>query len=202
MARLIFMGEKFATRVYEFVVPKTTVGRGDHNTLTIHDPSVSHTHCEIYAYGPEVIVRDLGSSNGTCVNGERLHDQQRPLAIGQTVKFGSVEARLEATPPGSASAETDVTAIHSHAQYVRAQQNKPALPAPASIILAATPESIPADHTLRLSRPPEAATAAAPAALEPPRSPGKSRIKTALLAGLGLAILALAVLVWLSWGSR
>ena len=63
MAKLIFLGEKFAGRVYEFAVEKTTVGRGDHNTLTIHHPSVSYSHCEILDYGTEVIVRDLGSSN-------------------------------------------------------------------------------------------------------------------------------------------
>ena len=83
MTKLIFIDEKFGGRVYEFVVPETTVGRGGHNTLTIRDASVSQTHCEILAYGPEVIVRDLGSSNGTFVNGERLHNQQRQLKAGQ-----------------------------------------------------------------------------------------------------------------------
>ena len=118
MAKLIFIGDKFGDRVYEFSVDKTTVGRGDHNTLTIHDASVSHTHCEILVYGPEVIVRDLGSSNGTSVNGERLHDQQRPLLSGQIVKFGSVEARLELEPPTRGDTATDVTAVYSHARHL------------------------------------------------------------------------------------
>ena len=100
MAKLIFIGEKFVGRVYELAIEKTTVGRGDHNTLTIHDPSVSHSHCEILVYGTEVIVRDLGSSNGTVVDGRRLQDQQQhPLDDHQIVKFGAVEARLATGQP-------------------------------------------------------------------------------------------------------
>ena len=51
MARLRFIGEEFRGRIYEFVLPKTTIGRGDHNTLAIHDPSVSKTHCEVLVNG-------------------------------------------------------------------------------------------------------------------------------------------------------
>src|SRR6185436_11538953 len=90
MARLVFTDEKFGGRVYEFALPKTTIGRGDHNTLTIRDDAVSQTHCEILVFGPEVIVRDLGSSNGTFVNGVRLHNQQRPLLACHIVKFTSI----------------------------------------------------------------------------------------------------------------
>ena len=95
MAKLIFTGEKFKGRSYEFAVEKTTVGRGEHNTLTIPHPSVSETHCEILVNDAEVIVRDLGSRNGTVVNGERIRNQQRQIKGGQSLKFGSVEARLE-----------------------------------------------------------------------------------------------------------
>ena len=94
MPKLIFTGEHFAGRVYELTLEKTTVGRGDHNTLALHDPSVSLAHCEILIHGAEVIVRDLGSANGTFVNGVRLDHQQCQMKSGQTVRFGSVEAHL------------------------------------------------------------------------------------------------------------
>ena len=117
MAKLIFLGEKFAGRVYEFAVEKTTVGRGNHNTLTIQDASVSDSHCEILLYGTEVIVRDLGSSNGTVVDGRRLHNQeQHPLDNGQIVKFGSVEARLELTVESESDTVTGWTGFHSYAR--------------------------------------------------------------------------------------
>src|SRR4026208_2582560 len=95
MAKLIFLDEQFSGRTYEFALPKITVGRGDHNALTIHDNGVSQTHCEILVYGSEVIVRDLGSRNGTFVAGTLLQNHQAQLKHGQTVRFGSVEARLE-----------------------------------------------------------------------------------------------------------
>src|SRR6185436_12054908 len=131
MARLVFTDEKFGGRVYEFALPKTTIGRGDHNTLTIRDNVVSQTHCEILVFGPEVIVRDLGSSSGTFVNGERLHNEQRPLLAGQIVKFGSVSARLELEEPAS-DMTTDETAIFSYVQYRREQLEQPKTPANAT----------------------------------------------------------------------
>ena len=152
MAKLIFIGEKFGGRVYEFALAKTTVGRGDHSTLTIHDPSVSHTHCEILVHGPEVIVRDLGSSNGTVVNGERLRNQQRQLKNGQTVKFGSVEARLELEHTSSSDTATAVTAIHSHGRHKCDQELVPINPAPVSMTLDPS-ESSAGNYTVALPDP-------------------------------------------------
>ncbi|HEX5217965.1 MAG TPA: FHA domain-containing protein [Verrucomicrobiae bacterium] len=155
MARLIFLGEKFAGRVYEFAIEKTTVGRGDHNTLTIQDASVSHSHCEILVYGTEVIVRDLGSSNGTVVDGKRLHkDQQHPLDHGQVVKFGAIEARLDLSVE-SADSETVTgwTAMHSHVRHL---DDKPKPATEVTARLEASPPSAAGDHTRLLSRPSQA----------------------------------------------
>ena len=157
MAKLIFTDEQFGGRVYEFALPKTTIGRGDHNTLTIRDNAVSQTHCEILVFGPEVIVRDLGSSNGTVVNGVRLHNQQRPLLAGQIVKFGSITARLELEESSSDTA-TDETAIHSYAQFLREKHNEAKSPANAAMTLQPASESNPIHHTLLLPRSPAAET--------------------------------------------
>jgi pSer/pThr/pTyr-binding forkhead associated (FHA) protein len=113
MARLVFMNEKFRGRVYEFAVETTTVGRGQNNALVISDDSVSETHCQILVYGPEVIVRDMGSTNGTYVNGVQLRGQQRPLRDGEIVIFGAVQARLELGPPADSGTATDATAMYS-----------------------------------------------------------------------------------------
>jgi pSer/pThr/pTyr-binding forkhead associated (FHA) protein len=151
MAKLIFTDEKFGGRVYEFALPKTTIGRGDHNTLTICDNAVSQTHCEILVFGPEVIVRDLGSRNGTIVNGVRLQNQQRQLLAGQIVEFGSVKARLE-LEPSSSDTSTDETAILAYAQYRRELQNRPKAPANAAVTLQSASEPTPVHHTLLLPR--------------------------------------------------
>jgi pSer/pThr/pTyr-binding forkhead associated (FHA) protein len=119
MATLIFLSEKFRGRTYEIVTRRTTVGRGAMNTLCIADDSVSERHCEIYDNGGDLIIRDLASRNGTVVNGELIQDAQRPLAPGQIVKFGAIEARLELSQArGETDSVTDVTAVHFHARTI------------------------------------------------------------------------------------
>ncbi len=113
MAKLIFTNQDHAGRAYELTLEKTTVGRGDQNTLAIADGSLSAVHCEILVNGPEVIVRDLGSRNGTFVNGAKLVNQQSQLKSGQTVRFGAVEARLELDSPPAEDTASDITAIHT-----------------------------------------------------------------------------------------
>lgn len=124
MAKLIFIGEHFAGRVYELTLEKTTVGRGHGNILVIHNPSVSIMHCEILVHGPEVIVRDLGSANGTFVNRMRLHHQQFQLKSGQVVRFGPVEARLELDPSDDDFGASDITAVHEHTRVLRDQRRE------------------------------------------------------------------------------
>jgi len=80
---------------------RSTVGRLEDNNFQIPAPSVSSHHCEIQLKGSEVVVKDLDSTNGTFINGEQISEQA--LQVGQTVRFGSVEARLEASAPTGAS---------------------------------------------------------------------------------------------------
>ncbi len=124
MPKLIFTSERFAGQVYELTLEKTTVGRGDLNTLALGDSSVSLAHCEILVHGPEVIVRDIGSANGTFVNGVRLNHQQCQMKSGQAVRFGSVEAHLDlewATWDDTAHEET---AVFANRRIARDQRNE------------------------------------------------------------------------------
>ena len=122
MAKLIFTDKNHAGRVYELTLEKTTVGRSDQNILVIPDSSLSALHCEIHVNGPEVIVRDLGSRNGTYVNGLKLVNHQAQLKSGQTVRFGSVEARLELDHLPSDDTASEMTAVHSLARIQREQK--------------------------------------------------------------------------------
>jgi predicted component of type VI protein secretion system len=203
MAKLIFSGDKFPGRVYELALAKTTVGRGDQNTLVLHDPSVSHTHCEIHVFGDEVIVRDLGSKNGTFAKGVRLHKQQRPLQHGDIVKFGDVAARLELDQPSDTV--TDFTAVHDYAQYLREHPpGKPATPAKASLELGSAPPDTASDRTVLL-------TTSAEAQASPPPKPGAipAAIREKKPAGwvpkvLGVValLLGLAFALWLLFHER
>src|ERR1043165_6317192 len=107
MARLVLLSEGFAGRTYELKVDKTTVGRVSDNAFEIPEASVSSHHAEILLRGNDVVVKDLGSTNGTFINGEKM--EEAPLKPGQILRFGMIEMRLEtgqapASPPAAAAA--------------------------------------------------------------------------------------------------
>jgi pSer/pThr/pTyr-binding forkhead associated (FHA) protein len=66
------------------------------------EASVSSHHCEILLKGNDVIVRDLGSTNGTFVNGEKV-TTEAPLKPGQILRLGQLEMRLESGQASAAS---------------------------------------------------------------------------------------------------
>ena len=68
------------------------VGRTKKNLLCIPDASVSGEHAEIVKRGDVWFVRDLMSSNGTFVDGERVKEQ--PIKSGQVLRFGLADARF------------------------------------------------------------------------------------------------------------
>ncbi len=65
-----------------------TIGRTRQNHIQIDAPSVSRKHAEIALRDNCYVLRDLGSENGTIVNGETI--TERPLADGDRLQFGSV----------------------------------------------------------------------------------------------------------------
>src|SRR5437899_9067882 len=70
------------------------VGRNSANDIQIEHPSVSSFHCEINATGDSVIIKDLGSTNGTFIDGRPV--QEACLIHGQRLQLGSVEMILDA----------------------------------------------------------------------------------------------------------
>jgi pSer/pThr/pTyr-binding forkhead associated (FHA) protein len=72
------------------------VGRSDEAKFRIQQDSVSRRHCEFFLVDGEVQVRDLGSTNGTLLDGERLEASQ-PVRVppGARVQVGGVVFRVE-----------------------------------------------------------------------------------------------------------
>jgi two-component system response regulator AtoC len=75
-----------------------TVGRADDATLSIDDERVSRRHFSIAWRDGALSVRDLGSRNGTFVNGRRV-DAERRLRAGDIVTAGPVRVLVGGTPP-------------------------------------------------------------------------------------------------------
>lgn len=73
-----------------------TIGRGTHADIVIADESVSREHAAVRVDGQTVVLEDLGSSNGTTVNGEEITSARR-LAPGDIVTVGGtdLEVKLE-----------------------------------------------------------------------------------------------------------
>lgn len=77
------------------------IGRAMTSDIPVFDPTISRRHAEVAVEGTQVLVRDLGSSNGTFVNGNRITEFR--LASGDFVTFGKVRFQLKdiAPPPPS-----------------------------------------------------------------------------------------------------
>lgn len=96
--RLIGISGTYANRVVTlFDGQELRVGRetGKH-MLTLHGEGVSRVHCLLTLREGSIIVRDLGSSNGTWLNGKRLtSEQDTPISKGDVLAIGSPKERFE-----------------------------------------------------------------------------------------------------------
>ncbi len=78
---------------------RVTIGRHDDCTIQLTDPSISGRHCEIHFDGTRWWITDLGSRNGTQVNGVPI--KQRPLKTGDEITIGShLTYRLDCADSG------------------------------------------------------------------------------------------------------
>lgn len=70
-----------------------TIGRRNDNQLVISDKYISSHHATIYLNENEIVLEDLGSTNGTFVNDYRCSGKVR-LKDGDVVKIGTVEFKV------------------------------------------------------------------------------------------------------------
>ncbi len=72
----------------------TTLGRDVNNAIVIEDDFVSANHATLTFRGRAWYVEDVGSTNGTFVNGTRIEGLS-PLAFGDELQLGQVRFRLD-----------------------------------------------------------------------------------------------------------
>ena len=85
------------------------VGRKPGSSFQLLMKSVSGRHAELLQDGGELLIRDLGSTNGTRVNGKRVEESK--LVQGDRVFLGNVEFDIVAEGAGSASGDGDTDAV-------------------------------------------------------------------------------------------
>ena len=86
---LLATGERFP------VGDQFTIGRLPGGSLVLTDENVSRNHAVIERSASGWVIRDLGSTNGTTVNGTPI--QESPLRNGDQIVFGATEATFEAS---------------------------------------------------------------------------------------------------------
>ena len=80
----------------ELTADKNLIGRLADCAITVSDGNTSRHHAQIHRAGSRFVISDLGSTNGTSVNGERL-TADHLLADGDIITVGSVNLRFEAS---------------------------------------------------------------------------------------------------------
>lgn len=89
MAFIKIISPETSERTVE-LADRNTLGRHPDNTIQLLDRIVSKNHCHIDLEQGKFILKDMGSLNGTYVNGERVQGT-RPLAAGDEISLGSTK---------------------------------------------------------------------------------------------------------------
>jgi pSer/pThr/pTyr-binding forkhead associated (FHA) protein len=94
LASLLVRNGSLKGRRLPVKVPLVNIGRAEFNDVVIADPSVSTSHAKLQRRDDIWMLSDLGSTNGTFVEGERLSGEVA-LGPGTTVKFGEIAVLFE-----------------------------------------------------------------------------------------------------------
>src|SRR3954471_24896926 len=172
-SQIIGLRGEQANKSYSLGDTPFTFGRNSDNSIVFAGGRASRRHAEIRRAGAEYLLSDLGSSNGTLVNGQRLTAPHR-LRHGDTFEIGDDAFRFDAPAPA-----VDKTLIAAPA-VLSAPPTVPTAP-PINQPHLATPAPLPGAYAGALpNTPPIAATV-----------PKKRGISRALLVVLGLVALVL-----------
>ncbi len=95
MASLLIKSAGFCDQVLDLKMGLNRCGRSPANDFQIEHATVSAKHCELVLSDSELIVRDCDSTNGTYLDGKRIHSGI--LCPGQILRLGDVELLVENT---------------------------------------------------------------------------------------------------------
>ena len=123
---------RIGAQVSEVQIPETgmTLGRSaEGNDLQINDPSISGNHCRYIPQNGQWVLQDLGSTNGTFVNGTQIPPAPQAVLVsnGDKIKMGDILADFVCSAPAAKPAAA--APAQQQRQAAPAQAAKPAAPA-------------------------------------------------------------------------
>lgn len=86
-AYLVVLAGSNVGEMHKIEGPETVIGRAMNTNLRLNDDGISRRHCRVLQIGGKVIIEDLGSANGTLVNGELI--QHHELSDGDKIRLGA-----------------------------------------------------------------------------------------------------------------
>jgi pSer/pThr/pTyr-binding forkhead associated (FHA) protein len=109
---------------HELTEDTITIGRSPDNTIEVNDASVSSHHARIAPGGEGYILTDLGSTNGTRLNGNPCTaEAEYSLSAGDKVMFGKVQSVFD---PENAGEDTqELPESDGHVAHVAKSSVKP-----------------------------------------------------------------------------
>lgn len=103
-AYLLLVGGDVRSEDIKLKLP-ATIGRGKEASITIPHPLISRLHCLLDEKRGWLVVRDLGSLNGTFVNNRPLHVSQR-IHPGDLLTVGAITFKVVYDEPSSAESRS------------------------------------------------------------------------------------------------
>ena len=97
MPKLVVNPSTAGSREFPLGPGPNYAGRGFANNIKIEDPSVSNAHAQIIVEQGRVIIKDLGSMNGTYINGTPVKEAE--LHPGESLRLGAVELVFQDDKP-------------------------------------------------------------------------------------------------------
>lgn len=168
---------KEAGKEFVFDQDSILIGRTDECDVILYDPGISRRHCRIFHQGVSYVVEDMGSANGTKVNGSAI--ARHTLADGDRVALGPVvfafsALRSEAEPDDGTDPAIDPALDSSRTRIVSPDQlegsahTRIVTPSQLERSAPGTPEEVASLHTRIVSSDRIRATRGKPVALLPP----------------------------------
>ncbi|MCC6148448.1 MAG: FHA domain-containing protein [Anaerolineaceae bacterium] len=184
--RLVIRAGPSAGKVFPLDKTELFIGRDLNNDVTINDPEVSRRHARLFMQGANFVIEDLGSTNGTQINGQRIMGPHI-LRSGELIVFGEhVSLVFESAEP-----EIDATVASPGSRPSPTQQPQPAYQPPPQAYQPPPPPAYPPPPPPAYRPPAQPFSGQVPASPEVAEPPEKRKLPV----GVIVVVIALLVII-------